>query len=235
MNKGLLLTLLVSTLAAAQPATPPEKPAADVPVETKEDPGGRIRWGASGSVGWHVPAPALTFGGEGRIGYQVSKMFSAYLAVGGTAGVGFGVSAGFEGATVSVTAISYYYFGALAELYLGNLFFVAGGPVLANGGYGGATMGASSSGVAEQNIIASGGIKPGLNIRLGLGLPGPAKPSFRRGGFTLGVDTMILFHLNSTIVTQRADGPNGTAGASVTTTGTTVSIVPMLMIGYDGR
>jgi|CXWL01.1.fsa_nt_gi hypothetical protein len=98
-------------------------------------------------------------------------------------------------------------------------------------------MGATSAGVAEVNVITSAGLKPGFDIRLGLGLPGSkGTASFRRSGFNIGIDAMVLFHPNSLIVTQRADGPNGTAGASVRTDGAlTVSVVPMLMLGYDMR
>lgn len=242
MKTTLLLTALVSASALAQESAPPPPPpqpvaAAPMPMDAPmEDPGGRVRWGVSGNLGWHLPSSAFTFGAEGRIGYQISNMFGAYAIVGGTVGLGFGVSTSIQGANVSITALSYYYFGAIAELMLGNLFYVGGGPVLANGAYVGASVGASADGVAEVKNIVAAGLKPGLDIRLGLGLgraSGP--PSFRRGGFNLGLDALILFHPNSIITTIRADGPNGTAGAGVTTNGLTVSLVPMLMLGYDAR
>lgn len=247
MTKTLLLTALVSASAFAQeasspPPPPPPQPvaapapmrAADSPME--EDPGGRVRWGVSGNLGWHIPTPAFTFGAEGHIGYQISNMFSAYAIVGGTVGLGFGVSAnGITGASVSLTAISYYYFGAIAELMLGNLFYVGAGPVIANGAYVSGLVGASADGRAEVKNIVAAGLKPGLDIRLGLGLgrTNPA-PSFRRGGFNLGLDAMILFHPNSIITTVTADA-NGNAGAGVTTNGLTASVVPMLTLGYESR
>jgi|GEM_PF-2667203 hypothetical protein len=244
MNKTLLLTALVSASAFAQEAMPPPPPPpppqpiavapapADAPME---DPGGRVRWGVSGNLGWHIPTPAFTLGAEGRIGYQVSNMFSAYAVLGGTFGLGFGVSTSVNGASVTATVLSYWYFGALAELMLGNLFYVAGGPILANGVYATALVGASSEGRAQVANVTAAGWKPGIDIRLGLGLgrQHPA-PSFRRGGFNIGLDALILFHPNSIITTVTADA-NGNAGAGVTTNGLTASVVPMLMLGYDGR
>ncbi len=244
MNKFVLLAAVLSTTAFAQTTAPgadaniapPPPPSATQPDDAPlEDPGGRIRWGVSGRLGWNIPSPAFTMGGEGRIGWQLTKVFSAYMAIGGTAGLGFGVKANFDGASVQITALSYYYFAALAELYLGNLFFVAAGPVLANGGFVGATLGASADGVAEQRNIVATGITPGIDIRLGLGLPGAPRASFRRMGFNVGLDAMILFHPNSVITTVRADGPNGRASAGVTSNGMTISVVPMLMLGYDMR
>ena len=95
MNKTLLLTALVSASALAQeappPSPPPEPPPAapapppDAPVAMPmdTDPGGRVRWGVSGNLGWHLPQSAFTFGGEGRIGYQITNMLGAYAIVGG--------------------------------------------------------------------------------------------------------------------------------------------------------
>ncbi|MBX7116357.1 MAG: hypothetical protein K1X64_18675 [Myxococcaceae bacterium] len=244
MTQFVLLAAVVSTTALAQTTAPgsdeniapPPPPSVNLPDDAPlEDPGGRIRWGVSGKLGWNVPSPAFTMGGEGRVGWQLSKIFSAYLAIGGTGGFGFGVKADFEGAAIQITALSYYYFAALAELYLGNLFFVAAGPVLANGAFVGATLGASADGVAEQRNIVATGITPGVDIRLGLGFPGAPRASFRRMGFNIGLDAMILFHPDSIITTVRADGPNGSASAGVKSNGLTVSVVPMLMLGYDMR
>jgi hypothetical protein len=217
--------------------TAPEPPKAMVPVapQEKEDLGGRVRWGVSANLGWHLPQSMFTIGSEGRIGYQISNMLSVYGAIGGTAGFGFGASVGFDGVEVSLNAISYYYLGAIAEAMFGDLFYVGGGPVLANGAIAGITTGVDPDGVAEVTEVASAGIKPGLNIRFGLGFGKPSGPSMRRGGFNLGIDTLTLFHPSSVFVKTRADGPNGEAGASVTTTGLAVSVIPMLTLGYDSR
>lgn len=243
MKKTLVLAALVSSAAFAQETPPPPPmppptaaapaPAADAPME---DTGGRVRWGLSANIGWHAPSPALTFGGEGKIGYVFSNLFNAYAVIGGTVGLGFGVNTSVQGASVSLTAISYYYFGAIAELMFGNLFYVGAGPIFASGAYVGASVGADAAGVAEVSNITSAGFKPGVDLRLGLGFGRPkGPPSFRRGGFNLGLDAMMLFHPNSIITTVKADGPNGTAGASVTTNGLTVSVVPMLTLGYESR
>ena len=229
--------------AAPPPAgttTPPPAgttaPPAEEPKEEKPlDPGGRVRWGASGSLGWHVPQSMFTIGGEGRIGYQISSLFSAYGAIGGTGGFGFSANVGFEGVSVSASAISYWYIGAIGEAIFGHLFYVGGGPVLARGAIAGATVGASTDGVGEVKEIASVGFKPGLNLRFGLSTGRPYGPSRRRGGFNIGVDGMLLFHPNAVFVTTRADGPNGSAGISVTESSLGVSFVPMLMMGYDSR
>jgi hypothetical protein len=205
---------------------------ADAPMS---DQGGRVRWGLSANLGWHVPTPAFTIGGEGHIGYQISNMFSAYAIVGGTAGIGLGVSVnGITGASVTATLLSYYYFGALAELMFGNLFYVAAGPVVANGVYATALVGASADGRAEVKNVTAVGVKPGIDVRLGLGFGRQNPTTFRRGGFNLGLDAMILFHPNSVITTVTADA-NGNAGVGVTTNGLTASVVPMLTLGYESR
>jgi hypothetical protein len=219
---------------AAAPAEAPQQAAAPK-EEEPADPGGRVRWGLSTGLGWHAPASMFTINGEGRIGYQISNMLSVYGAIGGTAGFGFGVDAGFQGATVSVSALSIGYFGAIAEAMFGDLFYAGGGFVLARGAYAGTSVGGSSDGVAQITAVSSAGFKPGLDIRFGLGFGKPSGPKKRRGGFNLGVDALILFHPSSVSVITRADGPNGTAGASVTETGVTIGFVPMLTLGYDSR
>ena len=238
MKRLALLAVSLSALSAfaqeiqAPPPAPPPSVPADAPVE---DPGGRIRWGVSGNLGWNFPSPAFTLGAEGRIGWQISNAFSAYAIVGGTAGIGLGVNAGINGAAVSVTALSYWYLGAIAELMLGNLFYVGGGVVGASSSYVGAVVSATADGRAKESVLTSTGFAPGLDLRLGLGFgrQQPA-PSFRRGGFNLGIDAMMLFHPNTTIATVEADA-NGNAGATVTTTGLSVNVVPMLTLGYDWR
>lgn len=203
---------------------------ADAPLE---DPGGRVRWGVSGNLGWHLPQSAFTFGAEGRVGYQVSNMFAAYAVVGGTVGLGIGGSVNTSGASVSITAVSYWYFGALAELMLGNLFYVAGGPVLANGVLAGVSAGGGSGG-AQVTTVASTGFKPGLDVRLGLGFGRPRPPSFRRGGFNLGLDALVLFHPDAIVGRVQANS-DGSAGVEVRTQELAVTVTPMLMLGYDSR
>ena len=245
MNKTLLLTAFVSASAFAQgeatspppqppPAAPPPAAApADAPLAMDQDPGGRVRWGVSGNLGWHLPQSAFTFGAEGRIGYQISNMFGAYAIVGGTVGLGFGGSVSGSGASISATALSYYYFGAIAELMLADIFYVGGGPVLANGGLVGATVSGGTSGAGASAFVDSG-LCPGIDLRLGLGLgrPNPA-PSFRRGGFNLGLNALILFRPDTAVT--RASAGMGGASVDVTTNELAVTVAPMLMLGYDSR
>lgn len=248
MHKSLLLTALVSASVFAQepppspPPSPPEQPAAEAPPPpvrpvdspmVEEDPGGRIRWGVSGNLGWHIPYPAFTLGAEGRIGYQVSNIFSAYAIIGATGGFGFGGNVTSTGGSASVTGLSYYYFGAIAEAMFANIFYVGGGPVLANGGLGIAGLAVGSDG-AGVTAVADGGLMPGFDLRLGLGLgrQHPA-PSFRRGGFNLGLNVLMLLHPD-TVVT-RVSGGTGGASASVTTNELVFTATPMVQLGYDWR
>ncbi len=249
MKKTLLLTALVSASAFAQEVSPPpppppppppqqqmyappppSQPAMDAPLE---DPGGRVRWGVSGNLGWHAPQSAFTIGAEGRIGYQVSNMFAAYAVVGATAGFGIGAQVSVSGASASITALSYYYLGAIAELMFADLFYVGGGPVIANGGLVGVSGSATSSGNSEAIAIAHVGAMPGLDLRLGLGFGRARAPSFRRGGFNLGIDALILFHPNAVVIREKV--VNGTGTGSVRTNELAVTVTPMLTLGYDAR
>jgi hypothetical protein len=198
------------------------------------DPGGRVRWGVSGNLGWHIPQSAFTFGAEGRIGYQISNMIGAYAIVGGTVGLGIGGSVNTTGASVSLTALSYYYFGAIAEFMFGDLFYVGGGPVLANGGLAGVTANGGTNG-GGFTTVADTGLMPGIDLRLGLGLgrPNPA-PSFRRGGFNLGLNALVLFHPDTVVGRAQADS-SGNVGAEVKTNELVVTVTPMIMLGYDSR
>lgn len=243
MNKPLLLTIvLVSASAFAQETAPPPPPPQPVaspvrPVDSpmvEEDPGGRVRWGISGDFGWHIPQSAFTFGAEGRIGYQISNMISAFAIAGFTVGLGIGGSGSATGASVSLTALSYYYFGAIAEFMLGNLFYFGGGPVLANGALAGITANGGTNG-GGFTTVADAGLMPGLDLRLGLGLgrQNPA-PSFRRGGFNLGVNALILLHPDTVVGRAQADSM-GNVGAEVKTNELVVTVTPMLMLGYDSR
>lgn len=240
MNKTLLLTALVATSALAQDAAQPPPPPAPAPVANApadapmEDQGGRVRWGVSANIGWHIPS-MFTIGGEGRIGYVFSNLFNAYLIGGGVGGFGFGgsVNSGGTGGSVSVSAVSYWYLGAIAELMFGNIFYVGGGPVLASGGF--ATVGLAASNTAGAiSTVTHSGFAPGLDLRLGLGFGGQkGPPSFRRGGFNLGLSVLTLFRPGS--VVTRLEGGTGGGSATVTTNELFVTAAPMLTLGYDAR
>ena len=247
MNKTLLLTALVSASVFAQepsaPPPPPPQPAPYVaptfpvrPVDSpmlEEDPGGRIRWGVSGNLGWYIPYPAFTIGAEGRIGYQVSNVFSTYAIVGVTGGFGFGGSVSSSGASISATGISYYYFGAIAEAMFADIFYVGGGPVIASGLLGIGGVSANSNG---GTITALGhlGAMPGLDLRLGLGLGRPrGPPTFRRGGFNLGLNVLMLLHPDTVVTRLTADSMGGEV--EVKTRELIFTATPRVQLGYDWR
>lgn len=237
MKKTLLLAALVSASAFAQetPPPPPEAPPAaasePAPVPAAEPASaGRIRWGVSGNLGWHFPQSAFTFGAEGRFGYQLSDMFGVYGIFGGTAGFGFGGSVSGNSASVSATALSRWYLGAIAELLLGNTFFVGAGPVFANGGLAGAVVSGSPDGVGTA-VFADSGPSFGLDVRLGVQLG--RKTEVRKSGFSLGLSALTLLHPDATVVRTQAGMNGGTI--DVTTTELMVTVTPMLMLGFDWR
>jgi hypothetical protein len=248
MNRTLLLTALVSASAFAQetmtppPSPPPQTPPSATPAPPirppdspmlEEDPGGRIRWGVSGNLGWHIPYPAFTLGAEGRIGYQVSNIFSAYAIVGVTGGFGFGGSANSSGASASITGLSYYYFGAIAEAMFADIFYVGGGPVIASGGLGIAGLSVGNGG-AGITAVADSGVMPGFDLRLGLGLGRPHPgPSFRRGGFNLGLNVLMLLHPDTVVTRIQGDSMGGSV--SVNTNELVFTATPMVQLGYDWR
>jgi hypothetical protein len=236
MRFTLLLFALVSSIAFAQEASteaPPPPPPESAATEAAPASTGRFRWGASGNLGWHIPQAAFTFGGEGRVGYQINSIFGAYATLGGVAGFGFGASGGAGGGQVSATALSRWYIGAIAELFLGDIFFVGAGPVFANGGLVGAIVSGSADGVGTA-AFAHAGPTFGLDARLGLQLGRQnGGPGTRKSGFSLGLTAMTLFHPNTTVVRTQAGMNGGTI--DVTTTELTVTVTPMLMLGYDWR
>jgi hypothetical protein len=224
MRTLLAVVLLGSFCAFAQ---------ADAPLS---DPGGRVRWGVSANLGWHLPPSALTLGLEGRAGYQVGRVLSVYGVLGFTGGLGVGGTITSQGATVRATGLIYGYLGALAELMLGDRFFIAGGPVIALGTLAGVSTGADSSGQAQLTTSFAAGPKPGFDVRLGLGF-GRVKgaPTFRRGGFNLGLDALVLVHPNGLVGRATLDTNTGDFGAAVQRSEAIVTVTPMLMLGYDAR
>lgn len=237
-----------------QPVGPPQAPvpppvarpaAADEPVEatasalppsatveeeeTTQDPGGRLRWGVSGNLGWHFPHSAFTLGLEGRFGYQVSDLFGAYAILGGTAGFGLGGSVSPSGALVSAAALARGYLGAIAELLLRNTFFVGAGPVFALG-LASAISPGGTDGVGTA-FFSHSGPSFGLDVRLGVQLG--RKTAARKSGFSLGLSALTLLHPDTTVVRSQAGMNGGTI--DVTTTELMVTFTPMLMLGFDWR
>lgn len=243
LKKIVLLTALTSASVLAQVSPPPPPPhpepmAADSPPappldsQPREDPGGRIRWGASGNLGWHIPS-FFTFGAEVRAGYQFSNILSAYGVLGGTVGVGFGWNApGDPTPAAHFSGLSHLYVGAIGELVFGDSFYVGGGVIGASGTLVNFT-GAASSGVVESTSTVAAGFIPGIDLRLGFGFGSARAPSFRRGGFNIGLDARMLFYPNALVVRTRYDG--NAVSAAVETRELAVTLIPMLMLGYDSR
>lgn len=222
------LVLLVSFASLSAFAQPADAPAID--------PGGRVRWGISGNLGWHVPQSAFTLGLEGRAGYQVGNMLSLYGVLGFTGGLGVGGTINTQGASITATGLIYGYLGALAELMFGDRFFLAGGPVLALGTLAGVTTAGNSSGQGQLITSWAVGLKPGVDVRLGVGfgrVKGP--PTFRRGGFNLALDALILVHPNGIVGRADLDTNTGTFGAEVKRAEAFTTVTPMIMLGYDAR
>ncbi|MGV3624936.1 MAG: hypothetical protein ACO1OB_29215 [Archangium sp.] len=230
MNKTLLvLALLVAAPSSAQEAPPgPPLVGNDVPLA---DPGGRFRWGASAGAGWHFPYSAFGLGVEGRVGYQVSNVFSTYLALGGTFGIGFGAS---SDGSASLTLINHYVMAVIAEAIFGDHFYVAGGPGLAAGGLAVAGISVQRDGGGTITALGASGVKPTIDLRLGVGFA-KAKPSpwFRRGGFNIGLQALVMFHTDAVVVREQADMNGGSV--QVQTRELVTTVTPMLMLGYDAR
>lgn len=197
----------------------------------REDPGGRIRWGVSGNLGWHIPS-AFAFGAEGRVGYQFTNLFSAYGLLGGTTGVGLGWNAPGAPPSARVSGLGHFYVGAIGELIIADSFYLGGGLFGAAGGLA-IVNGSAIPGGVETTAIGAGGFMPGVDLRLGFAFGRARGHSFRRGGFNIGLDLRMLFYPDAVVVRTRYDGSS--VGAAVETKELTTTFIPMLMLGYDSR
>jgi hypothetical protein len=202
--------LLTSSLALAQDptpkaATPPAaatpgnvaSPAAagatpqpaEAPAKADEE-ATRFRWGISGYGG---PLAGGLSGGAGgidaRFGAQITKMFGIYGQP--VLLVGAGANASVNGASAS--AIGLYGVGALGEVSLADLFYIAVGPEVLLGGM-------ASSSVTTTGAAAAASTGPYLSVtaRAGLAL-GSMKPQ-RRKAFTIGLDLRTIFNPGDPVV-----------------------------------
>jgi hypothetical protein len=166
--------------AADEPAVQPEPDdvGKDEPSES------RFRWGISGAGG---PLMGGYSGGAGgittRFGYQVDSLLGFYgepLLL-----VGAGASADVEGA--SAAGIALYGLGAMADITLGDFFYLAAGPELLLGAIG--EVEASGAGTASAE--AATGPFFSLATRAGFAL-GSVRPN-RRNAFTIGLDMHVVF------------------------------------------
>jgi len=169
--------------------------AADAPAvqaeseqDGKDEPSeSRFRWGISGAGG---PLMGGYSGGAGgittRFGYQVDSLLGFYgepLLL-----VGAGASADVEGA--SATGIALYGLGAMADITLGNFFYLAAGPEVLLGAIGEATA-AAGTGTGTASAEAATGPFFSLGTRAGFAL-GSVSPT-RRSAFTIGLDMHVVF------------------------------------------
>jgi hypothetical protein len=165
-------------------ATPAEAPA------NSEDEAARFRWGISGYGG---PLMGGLSGGAGgidaRFGAQISRMFGVYGQP--VLLVGAGADASVNGASAS--GIALYGVGALGEVNLSDLFYVAAGPEVLLGG-----MGSASAGTTGSSASASTGPYLSMTARAGLAL-GSMKPN-RRKAFTIGLDFRTVLNSGDPVI-----------------------------------
>jgi hypothetical protein len=231
--RPLLLAMFLANPVVAQetgsePAsTAQTTAAADAPVAKQPI---RVRWGVSGALGYFLPAKAVDFGVSGRIGVQLGDHFGAYADIGYVPGIGLGASSSGTGGSISISAIGFFHFTPMAEFDLGP-FFVAGGPILASGGWGQIEESADSNGNVSQFVVAAGGFLPGFDVRTGFTF-GSVKPNGKRSGFTLGFDLKLINAQVSSV--SQSGGPNG-ASQTIQTGDRIWGFTPMLMLGYESK
>jgi hypothetical protein len=218
--------------ATATPAPEPAPaPAPQQPAEPPDE--GHLRWGISPMAGTFFPGPTtVAIGIEGRVGYAFNQTVTVYGSIDSVAGVGFGGDFTQNGASASVSAISYWAVGANVDALLAGPLFVGAGAAIGRGGWGVVSQSASSSG-GSQEVIAAGGTMPSANARLGLHVGKTNEKTGKRPGFAIAFDLRVLIAPDSASTSQSAG--SGGASQSVTTDTTAVGYSPMLMLGYDLR
>lgn len=239
MRRALLLCTLISCAALAQEEAAPPMVIANAPLDAPVaaepvhvDPGGRVRWGLGGGLGWHSPYGAFGLNLEGRVGTQLGSVLSAYFAIGAHLGLGVGAGVAGLGASAQGTLIGHFTMGALVELLLFHRLSVAAGPAFALGAMG---LGGLNIAVGGGSItgVSAAGFKPGFDVRLGWGFHAPNPRTHRRRGFNIGVDVLTLFHPNG-IVTEVETDFSG-AQTTVERARTLVTVTPMLTLSYESR
>jgi hypothetical protein len=235
-----VLTLASQALAQSEPPPVPARDApAAAPTTTPDEPPYKpgFRAGGAAGIGAFLPAPAmLSFHlFDLHAGAQITPMWGAYARVGYSASIGFGISGGANGGSLSVSAAGLWLVGANAEVALGDTFFIAAGPQVGLGGWTRVGVAASTTGGGVSALVASGPM-PGLDVKLGLGFGKPDRMTKRRGQFTIALDLSMLYATN--VVDANVMGMAGQGGASA---GVAVSfaeafaIVPTLQLGYEFR
>jgi len=149
----------------------------------------RFRWGLSFEGGPYFFNGST--GGEGavtvRAGVQINELFGVYAQPVAILGGGATVN----GSGSAASAILLGGVGVLAELDLGNIFYIAGGPEILGGDAGSANSGGAAT--------VSEGVFFGATARLGLEL-GVIRPH-RRAAFQLGGDLHVVFTGGGPVIT----------------------------------
>lgn len=216
-------------LVVANPPLQPDAPVDDTP---RVDPGGRVRWGLGGGIGWHSPYGAFGLNLEGRFGTQLGSVVSAYFAIGAHVGVGAGAGVVGVGAAANGTLIGHFTMAALVELLFAHHLSVAAGPAFGLGAMGLGGLGIAVAGGTITGVSAAG-FKPGFDVRAGWGFHSPNPRTHKRRGFNLGVDVLTLFHLNGTVTEVSTDFSG--AQTTVSKAQTLVTVTPMLTLSYESR
>jgi hypothetical protein len=218
-----LSTVLASGGALAEP--PLDAPLAD---RALADPGDRVRYGVSASLGALVPLKTVMIEAEARFGYQVSNQFSAFAMGGASWGFGSGTYLLFLGGIAEFSPIDCCYVGA--------------GPVFAYGRVNVSTFSSAPStdvtlvSVDEPDAAGAFGVfKPGLDLRFGFNTGQGRPPAFRRPGFTIGVDVKIFFHTDLKLGWSGTTGGRFGAFTLANTTESIVTFTPMIVLGFDSR
>jgi len=169
--------------AVAPDVTAQSEAQAAEPVAEPEPSTSRFRWGISGAGGPMMGGYSGGAGGiDARFGMQFDSLFAVYAQP--VLLLGAGASANVQGA--SATGLALYGFGALADVTLGDLFYVAAGPELLFGAIGEASATSSSA-------SASGSTGPFFSLAARVGLAfGSTRPD-RRSAFTVGLHLHTLF------------------------------------------
>jgi len=186
-----------------------------------------LRFGADGAGGYFT-AGDIDFDLNLRLGAQLLRNLGVYADLGYVAGAGFGGSFSGSGGSISASGVGYFHGGILAEGDFGSLF-IAGGPMIAYGGFGEAAEGEDVKGDVTQYAVSANGWMPGFDLRAGFNF-GSERPSTRRSGFTLGVEMMGVF-ASATSVGQSTSGASISQGVQ---TGSTIfAATPLLFLGFE--
>jgi hypothetical protein len=239
-----LVSLVVPSIAFGQEEPPPAAPPTPAPTEPAPAPkptappeppnDGHFRWGLSPMFGTFFPGPTtVALGFEGRFGYAFNQMLTVYGNVAAVGGIGFGADTDDKGGgSASVSAISFWVFGANVDALLVGPLFVGGGAGFGKAGWGVVEAHGSNNG-AGSRVIAAGGWTPSIDGRIGISTGSPNPQTGKRSGFYLALDVRMLFAPDSAETKQEATATGGTQ--QVTTDTTAIGICPMLHLGFDSR